>query len=129
MLTTGMTDFSYERPNRRMSHRRDIVMPALVHREPHALCILDVSGSMQGHLARATGAVLGAVKSIGAALDVEAWDTKPISMHNVRSARDLARLRFSGGGTDMAAAILAPRIGRYDAILVVTDCETPWPSS
>ena len=130
LLSAGNSDFSYGRHNRRTAGRVGPILPAVIHYDARVMCVLDVSGSMGGRTEIATAALLGAVKSVGTGLDVVAWDTRPQAVCNVRTATDLKKLKFSGGGTDMAAAIrYCVKRGRYDAIFVVTDCETNWPTA
>lgn len=93
--------------------------------EPHIRCaiIADTSGSMNGH----GGEVLSVVRDTAAILgDVDVcWiDTRPIWQHVRRGG---AVTPVGGGGTDLRPAIEEAIKRRYSLIVIVTDCETPWP--
>jgi len=127
LTARGVQDYAFGRPSRRQQAAAGVVLPAMVAHPLRALCVLDVSGSMEEHLAAATQAVLSVVRSVGARVDVAAWDTVLHVRQAVRSARDLAKLKYTGGGTDMAGAIAWACRQPCDCVFVVTDCETAWP--
>jgi hypothetical protein len=128
MLVGGSTTYSYTRPSWRWGSPT-IIMPGRAKYKPTTLIVLDVSGSMTGYLSIAAKIIMSAVQTIGAAVDVMAWDVKPKMQIKVRSAQDVSKLFGSGGGTDMRAALLyTKKLPKHDNILLVTDCDTPWPT-
>jgi predicted metal-dependent peptidase len=116
---------------RRMSRRQQQDGPRLrgVQRlTPQVVVILDTSGSMTwGKRAdRALDVIAKGLRRCRS-VKVVCYDTRLHSRANVSSMQNF---KWSGGGgTSMAAAIQqVEKEDRPDTILIVTDCETGWPS-
>jgi predicted metal-dependent peptidase len=128
---SGMVFHSYRRPSRRQSAFPDFVMPCMRRPIPFVVVIGDTSGSMDlERLAYVRGVVRNICQSLGAKLAFLATDT---NVHGgVQIAHDGTDVELRGrGGTNMAAGIdYAMRYvhPKPDAIIVCTDCETPWPN-
>ncbi len=117
---------SYARPSRRGAG--GLVLP--VHRAPqHEVVIVgDTSGSMGDRdLAVVIGTVYQAVETLGSvkALGCDAAAVEPVE---VRHIEDLRAALAGGGGTDMSVGVAKAAEGDPDAIVVVTDGDTPWPA-
>jgi predicted metal-dependent peptidase len=129
--TTGMVDYTYERPSRREG-ASGIILPAMRKPEPHIAVVLDISASMWGEPTRVA---LDALDSIFqhtgvAGLTLLPTNTKVVSViRNLRtlSGRDIPE----GGGTDMTKGIEFARQlrPRPSVLIVLTDGETAWPKS
>jgi predicted metal-dependent peptidase len=125
----GAADYSYRKlPRRRLPN---IVTPGLVQPVPEVAVVVDTSGSMSDDLlARALAEVQGVLRATGVhgatVLTVDA------AVHTVQRVFDARQVKLvGGGGTDMrvgidAALKLRPR---PHVIIVLTDGDTPWPSS
>lgn len=121
----GQEEYTYRRLNRRQDadavRRRGVVRLA-----PECSIIIDTSGSMSGDESRALTAIAQGLRKVQRPR-VIAFDS------HVQSAQRISHLsefQFKGyGGTDMTAAIeQEDREHRPDAIVLVTDGETDWPS-
>lgn len=130
--TSGMVFHSYKRPSRRSSALPNVIMPSMRKPKPFVCIVGDTSGSMSDHeLALVRGVTEDICMSMGATVAFLATDAAVHGgVQKVGSGRKVELL--GRGGTDMAAGI------RYamthvkpapDVIVVVTDCETPWPQS
>ncbi len=126
----GMSDYSFERPNRRQSVLRDFVLPSLVDPTPNVAFCVDTSGSMQEEqLTLALTEAKGVLQTLGGEerLTVISVDCM---VHTVEKVFDPRQIQLSGGGgTDMGAGIRAALALRPkpDFIIVMTDGFTPWP--
>jgi predicted metal-dependent peptidase len=128
--TRGAVFHSYKRPSRRASVMPEFCLPSMRAPRPMVAVVGDTSGSMD---LRALALVRGVVQDVCGALGVQvvflATDAGvhggPQHVHHGRDVQLLGR-----GGTDMCVGIeyaLTHLRPRPDSILVVTDCETPWP--
>ena len=125
----GAVDYSWSRPSRRSVP--GVLLPSLRRPVPSVAVVVDTSGSVDDvMLAQALAEIDGALSSAGARrgdVTVLSCDAAVKAAQRVRSA---TQVRLSGGGgTDMrvgiaAAERLRPRV---DAVIVLTDGETPWP--
>lgn len=129
----GHTDFTYSRISRRQSATRSVILPALRRQVPEVAIVLDTSGSMDdGLLAQALAEIDGVLKSQGVADNRVTTLAVDCAVHDVRRVTRASDVPMSGGGgTDMgvgidAALALRPR---PQLIIVLTDGETPWPST
>lgn len=126
-MAQGSTDYTYQRVNRR-SATLGVVLPALVKYTPNVALVLDTSGSMrEDDLAHAIAEVSGVLRAVGTSVTVLATDSSAAPAQRVSRARDIKLL--GGGGTNMSVGIAAAeRLSpKPDLVIVVTDCETPWP--
>lgn len=94
--------------------------------EPHlrACIVADTSGSMYGHGSEVLSVVRDTVHILGEC-DVCWTDTVPVWQSLRRGSKVEA---VGGGGTDLRPAIEEAFKRKYSIVVIVTDCETPWPS-
>jgi predicted metal-dependent peptidase len=127
----GSTDYTYQRPSRRASAVRGVVLPGMRRPLPHVAMVIDTSASIDDVLlGQALGEVDGALRALGVpgeSVTVLACDAAVHAVSRVRNARDAEMT--GGGGTDLRAGIhaavgLRPRVG---LVVVLTDGYTPWP--
>lgn len=126
----GKVDYTYSRPSRRASAMRNVVLPALrAPRPPEVVEIIDTSGSVSDTmLSQILGESEAIMRQVRGNVRVIACDASAADVQAVRQARQINLA--GGGGTDMRvgieqAAALRPKA---DAIITLTDGETPWPS-
>ena len=128
----GLVDYTYQRPSRRASVSKDVILPSMNRPVPEVAVICDTSGSMdEWVLGQALGEVEGLMRSVGiqkTKLRVLSCDAAVHAVQRVTRASDITL--FGGGGTDMgegllAAAALRPR---PSVVVVLTDGFTPWPA-
>jgi predicted metal-dependent peptidase len=128
-MASGMVTHTWTRPSRRSHAVPDFALPHMRRPLPHLVVIGDTSGSMSDEdLAAVRGVVDDVCESLGVRPTFMAVDTNASAPQEVSGGADL---RFEGGGgTDMRvgidAAMSEPRLP--DAIVIITDCETPWPA-
>jgi hypothetical protein len=127
----GSTDYTYQRPSRRASAVRGVVLPGMRRPLPRVAMVVDTSASVDDVLlGQALGEVDGALRALGVSgetVSVLACDAAVHAVSKVRRARDTELA--GGGGTDLRAGIraavaLRPRVG---LVVVLTDGYTPWP--
>jgi predicted metal-dependent peptidase len=117
---------SFARPSRRQHGA--LVLPVYRQTLPRIALVLDTSGSMgDKDLGMALAVVVDACATIGS-VTACACDATAGEAVEVRVVDDLRDYMKGGGGTDMVAGIARAEEGSPDAIVVVTDGETPWPS-
>ena len=130
-LTTaaGAVDYSWSRPSRRSVP--GVLLPSLRRPVPRIAVVVDTSGSVDDRmLSQALAEIDGALSSAGARrgdVTVLACDAAVYARQRVRAA---AQVRLpGGGGTDMRVGIAAAVALRPapDAVIVLTDGDTPWP--
>lgn len=130
----GAVDHTYRKQSRRGAGLRHYlgmnapIMPALYRPVPSVALILDVSGSMQGGPAEAARSeIMGVVSAVGSPLTVFLADVKVAGKHRVASAKDVANLGETLGGTNLAEAIReVDSTRKHDVIVVLTDGYTGW---
>ena len=121
----GEEEYTYRRLNRRQqpdaARRRGYVRLA-----PECSIIIDTSGSMQGSEDRALTAIAQGLRKVQRPR-VIAFDAR---LQSAKRISQLSEFKFRGyGGTDMTAALeQEDEEHRPDAIVLVTDGETDWPS-
>lgn len=114
---------------RRFSRRQQVDGPRLrgIKKEmPNVVVILDTSGSMHGdRVEKAMGVIAKAVSRLKS-VKVVCYDA---DLHGRRTVTSMAAFQWQGGGgTNMGRAIeQVDKEDRPDAIVLVTDLETPWP--
>ena len=126
----GHVDYTYRRPSRR-GRPGGIILPTLQEPSPTVAVVIDTSGSMD---AAALGACLseigGILRAVGHTGIVPAicCDAAAGAVQLVRHPTNI--VLEGGGGTDMEAGLRAAESlrPRPDAIVVLTDGMTRWPS-
>lgn len=123
----GADDYTYRRLNRRQPHNI-ARLRGVVRFAPECSVILDTSGSMCDGTtqAKAVNAVAQGLRKVQRPRVIQ-FDTR------VQDARRLDSMKHfqwcGGGGTDMTAAIeQEDKEHRPDAIVLITDGETRWPT-
>lgn len=131
---SGASDYTLRKPSRRAAGLRAVLgdrapaIPALVQPVPKVGIVLDTSGSMGGPtFDTALAECIGVVKAIGFPVETIACDAQVQARASVANERELAKLGFSGGGTDLRVGILAAERSKCEVVVVITDGETPWP--
>lgn len=131
---SGASDYTLRKPSRRAAGLRAVfgdrapAIPALVQPIPKVGIILDTSWSMSGPtFATALSETVGVVKAIGFPVETIACDSQVQARTSLVNERGLAKLGFSGGGTDLRVGIDAAQRAMCEVIVVITDGETPWP--
>ncbi len=126
----GQVDYSYQRPGRRRVPQ--VLMPAMRRPIPSLAVVVDTSGSMSTEDLRSA---LAEVKGISSQVGVRGRQLRLLhvdeAVHCIEPVFDLHTVKcHGGGGTDMTVGISAAENlrPRPDAIIVLTDGETPWPS-
>lgn len=126
---SGRTEYTWKRPSRRRNYGR-FKMPGMQTFLPKIGVIVDTSGSMSDTQAsQALAEVAGVIRQsacdevIVASCDAAAYDVQRIT-----SVKDIKLM--GGGGTDMGVglATLEAIKPRRDLMILLTDCETPWPA-
>jgi predicted metal-dependent peptidase len=129
MQRTCADGFTYTRPNRRTSYRRDMILPARRGRKSgHGAIVVDTSGSMSAaDMAEVFGHLSLVFKSFPkATASLFECDTQchPRAKDYGRSdmppkAEDL---QFKGrGGTDLTPAFKAVANGKFDWVIILSD--------
>lgn len=125
----GMVLHSYRRPSRRQNAVPEVVLPTMRRPVPRVAIVGDTSGSMSGDdLALVRGTVSDICAALGATVIFIATDADVHGIQNVQDGRN-AEMR-GRGGTDMRVGIecaLTDVRPKPDVIVVLSDCETPWP--
>lgn len=125
----GDGDWSYRRPSRRTDWNSKIVKPSLWEDCPNLVILVDTSGSMsQTDLQKAMGMIARICESFNLeGVKIVCGDTT-IGMSEY--VRDPRKIQFvGGGGTDMGVMIvqaLRDEKRKPDAVVCITDGETPW---
>ncbi|MFB7232669.1 VWA-like domain-containing protein [Streptomyces fimicarius] len=126
-------DYTYGRPSRRSTGLPGVVLPSLRRRPPRVSVVIDTSGSVSdAELGSALLEVAAISRAVGGRRDlvtVLACDAATRVVHPLCQAEGIPLV--GGGGTDLrtgfARALRAQP--RPDAIVVLTDGQTPWPSA
>ncbi|MEU3054294.1 vWA domain-containing protein [Streptomyces griseus] len=126
-------DYTYGRPSRRSTGLPGVVLPSLRRRPPRVSVVIDTSGSVSdAELGSALLEVAAISRAVGGRRDlvtVLACDAATRVVHPLCRAEGIPLV--GGGGTDLrtgfARALRAQP--RPDAIVVLTDGQTPWPSA
>lgn len=109
---------TWARPSAR-AWARGVCAPEALGVKPKIVVIVDTSGSMEG----AGRVVLGEIRALaqGAELVEICCDAKA---HKRKRGN-----RLGGGGTDLRAGFEMVKKEKVAAVVVISDCETPWPES
>ncbi|MFD6897499.1 VWA-like domain-containing protein [Rhodococcus sp. NPDC060086] len=126
-------NYTYRRPARRSAAVPGAVLPSLRRTPPRVSVIVDTSGSVSdADLGSALLEVAAIGRAVGGRRDlvtVLSCDAAARIVHPLCQAEDIPL--FGGGGTDLRAGFdraLRSR-PRPDVVVVLTDGQTPWPSS
>ena len=127
---TGTADYTWQRPSRRQQPQDAVLRPAMTRPVPSIAVVVDTSGSMSEHeLDRALTEISAIVATVvpGDSVRVLSVDTV---VHTDQHIHNTNRISLEGaGGTNMAAGIAAAAEANPDAIVVITDGWTPWPTT
>jgi len=126
-------DYTYGRPSRRSAGLPGVVLPSLRRRPPRVSVVIDTSGSVSdAELGSALLEVAAISRAVGGRRDlvtVVPCDAAARFVHPLCSAEGIPLL--GGGGTDLRTGF-AKALGanpRPDAVVVLTDGQTPWPET
>ncbi|KJS53202.1 hypothetical protein VM98_26760 [Streptomyces rubellomurinus subsp. indigoferus] len=126
-------DYSYGRPARRSAGLPGVVLPSLRRRPPRVAVVVDTSGSVSDE---ELGSALLEVAAIGRAVggrrdqvSVVSCDAAAQSVQQLCGAAGIELV--GGGGTDLRTGFAAALRARPapDAVVVLTDGQTPWPEA
>lgn len=126
-------DYTYGRPSRRSAGLPGVVLPSLRRRPPRVSVVIDTSGSVSdAELGSALLEVAAISRAVGGRRDlvtVLACDAATRVVHPLCRAEGIPLL--GGGGTDLRTGFArALRAHPHpDAIVVLTDGQTPWPAT
>ncbi|HKO32823.1 MAG TPA: VWA-like domain-containing protein [Candidatus Limnocylindria bacterium] len=126
-------DYTYDRPSRRASGLPGVILPRLRRRPPRICVIIDTSGSVSdAELGSAILEVAAIARAVGGRHDLVTVLPCDAAAHAVNPLCRAEGINLvGGGGTDMRAgfakALRMP--ARPDAIVVLTDGQTPWPDT
>ncbi|WP_020659334.1 vWA domain-containing protein [Amycolatopsis benzoatilytica] len=132
-MSGSADDYTYGRPARRASSLPGIILPSLRRRPPRVCVIVDTSASVSdAELGSAILEIAAIVHATGGRRDlvsVLSCDAASYATGRLCEAEGIP-LR-GGGGTDLRAgfATALRASPRPDAIVALTDGQTPWPHS
>lgn len=129
-FVAGRADYTYKRPSRRRAP--GVILPAMHRPVPRVAIIIDTSASMSDRdLGHALGEIKAVLRSVAAQVQIVACDSSVQGIGEVRDVSQVRAILGGGGGTDMRKAFLALEKSRPrpEIIIVMTDCETPWPDA
>jgi predicted metal-dependent peptidase len=124
-------DYTYARPARRSHAVPGAVLPSLRRRPPRVCVVVDTSGSVSdSELGSALLEVAAIARAVGGRRDlvsVVSCDAAAGTVNPICQAEDL--MLIGGGGTDLRAGFARALRSRPapDAVVVLTDGQTPWP--
>lgn len=126
-------NYTYRRPARRSAAVPGAVLPSLRRTPPQVSVVVDTSGSVSdADLGSALLEVAAITRAVGGRRDlvtVLSCDSAARVVHPLCRAEDIPL--FGGGGTDLRtgfAKALRSR-PRPDVVVILTDGQTPWPTS
>jgi predicted metal-dependent peptidase len=126
-------DYTYGRPARRSAGLPGVVLPSLRRMPPRVAVIVDTSASVSdGELGSALLEVAAIARAVGGRRDlvgVLSCDAAARIVQPLCQAEGLSLV--GGGGTDLRAGFARALRAqpRPDVIVVLTDGQTPWPST
>jgi predicted metal-dependent peptidase len=129
--TLGRYDRTYSRPHRRQAAYGEFIMSSFHQPRPRPGFLIDTSLSMDDtQLARAVAELGGLTRQLGYGADVVVACCDA-AVHNVKRAFNASQVElYGGGGTDIGVGLrwfIERKSGPIDLLVVVTDCQTPWP--
>jgi predicted metal-dependent peptidase len=98
-----------------------VVRPGIAAYRPRVAVVVDTSGSMGDRGPDVVGHVMHIARAAGDCTIVQC------DAQVTRVTRTVPREWRGGGGTDMRVALAHDAVSRADVVVVVTDCDTPWP--
>ncbi|WP_446209719.1 vWA domain-containing protein [Micromonospora sp. IBSANI012] len=126
-------DYTYGRPSRRSAGVPGAILPSLRRTPPRVCVVIDTSGSVSdAELGSALLEVAAISRAVGGRRDLVSvlpCDAAARVVHPLCRAEDIPLV--GGGGTDLRtgfARALRSR-PRPDVVVVLTDGQTPWPTS
>lgn len=126
-------DYTYGRPSRRSAGLPGVVLPSLRRTPPRVCVVIDTSGSVSdAELGSALLEVAAISRAVGGRRDLVSvlpCDAAARVVHPLCRAEDIPLV--GGGGTDLRTGFtraLRARL-RPDVVVVLTDGQTPWPTS
>ncbi|MFG3107738.1 vWA domain-containing protein [Streptomyces tendae] len=126
-------DYTYGRPSRRSAGTPGVVLPSLRRRPPRVAVVIDTSGSVSdAELGSALLEVAAIARAVGGRRDlvsVVPCDAAARLAHSL--CREEGIPLVGGGGTDLRTGF-AKALGARpapDAVVVLTDGQTPWPDT
>ncbi|CAL9386369.1 vWA domain-containing protein [Streptomyces sp. enrichment culture] len=126
-------DYTYGRPSRRSAGTPGVVLPSLRRRPPRVAVVVDTSGSVSdAELGSALLEVAAIARAVGGRRDlvsVVPCDAAAGLAHSL--CREEGIELVGGGGTDLRTGFAKALAGRPapDAVVVLTDGQTPWPDT
>lgn len=126
-------DYTYGRPSRRSAGTPGVVLPSLRRRPPRVAVVIDTSGSVSdAELGSALLEVAAIARAVGGRRDlvsVVPCDAAARLAHSL--CRDEGIPLVGGGGTDLRTGFARALAARPapDAVVVLTDGQTPWPDT
>ncbi|MEV4724132.1 vWA domain-containing protein [Micromonospora humida] len=126
-------DYTYGRQSRRSAGVPGVVLPALRRRPPRVCVVIDTSGSVSdAELGSALLEVAAIARAVGGRRDlvtVLPCDAAAEVVRPLCRIEDIPLL--GGGGTDLRAGFARALRDRPcpDVVVVLTDGQTPWPTS
>lgn len=126
-------DYTYGRPSRRSAGMPGVILPSLRRKPPRVSVVIDTSGSVSdAELGSALLEVAAISRAVGGRRDLVSvlpCDASARVVHPLCRAEGIPLV--GGGGTDLRTGFAkALRTQpRPDVIVVLTDGQTPWPSS
>ncbi|WP_330341630.1 vWA domain-containing protein [Streptomyces sp. NBC_00557] len=123
-------DYSYGRPARRSAGLPGVVLPSLRRRPPRVCVVIDTSGSVSdAELGSALLEVAAICRAVGGRRDLVSVLSCDAA---ARTVQPLCRTEgielVGGGGTDLRTGFARALRTRPDAVVVLTDGQTPWPA-
>jgi predicted metal-dependent peptidase len=118
-IASGRADYSWRRLPRRTSA---VVRPGVAAYKPRVAIVVDTSGSMGNRGSEVVGHVMHLARAAGDCTIVQC------DAQVTRVTRTVPREWRGGGGTDMCVALAHDAVVHADVVIVITDCDTPWPA-
>ncbi|MGJ5749552.1 putative metal-dependent peptidase [Streptomyces puniciscabiei] len=123
-------DYSYGRPARRSAGLSGVVLPSLRRRPPRVCVVIDTSGSVSdAELGSALLEVAAICRAVGGRRDLVSVLSCDAAAGTVRPLCRTEGIELvGGGGTDLRTGFARALRTRPDAVVVLTDGQTPWPA-
>ena len=129
--TLGRYDRTYRRPHRRQAAYGEFIMSSFHQPRPRPGFLIDTSSSMQDtQLARAVAELGGLTRQLGYSTDVvvACCDTVVHDVQKGVQRRAVGVVRWRRHGHRRRPALVhRARSTRIDLLVIVSDCQTPWP--